>query len=346
MRRILLTGLLIGFLSPASPQFLEPSAADKAHMEWLRLAWSQTANDEKANFAWFAEIWPRTAPFDKTSAAWPSRMSSEAESAGDKARWDWLAAMWANADEAERAHWDWLASMWARASAAVRPGATRAEVLKVLKPQAHGGTSSSLMEQYVMGRCPFILVTALLDTEAQAFSADGSPDNSARIEKVVRQELWPFVPLKPDAADAQHCQQLREDWWQSTDTERAELARRAKEWSDTDSTKHEALARLAGMTFDEKLLWDWVAQRWNEAKAIRPGISEADLFAIFDHDGGMQVIPPGRWVLRRCSFIKIDVQFERNPEQPRPSDSLFRLPGYTVKTTTISEPRLEPAIWD
>ncbi len=314
-------------------------------MEWLTQAWSLTAGRQKANWEWFAEVWARAAPFDKTDGTWPSRMSSEAESAADKTRWGWLAAMSANADDTERAHWDWLAGMWARARAAVQPGTTRAEVLKVLKPRGYGGSSSSLTEQYVMGRCPFIVVTALLDAEAQAFST-GPPENSTRIVRIARQELWPYVPLKPDAADVQHCQQLREDWWRSSSTERAELARRAKEWSDTDSTKHEALAQLAGMALDEKLHWDWVGQRWNEAKAVRPGISEADLFVIFDIDGGGQVVPPERWGLRRCSFIKIDVQFEKNPVQPRPSGSLFRLPGYAVKTTAISEPRIEPAFYD
>jgi hypothetical protein len=103
LKRALAVGLFFGLLTPASPQFLalpkaseDPSPTDKAHMEWLLRAWSQTADSEKANWAWFAETWPQV-------------------DSVDRARRVWLEGKWANADENERAHWAWLGGMWARA---------------------------------------------------------------------------------------------------------------------------------------------------------------------------------------------------------------------------------------
>ena len=334
VRRMLAAGLFFGLLVPASPQFLtsptvaeEPNATDKAHMEWLMRAWSQTPDSEKANWAWFAETWPQADPVDKTRSAW-------------------LADIWANADESDRAHWAWLGSMWARARAAVQPGTARGDVLKMFRSNGYSLGSNQITELYVMAQCPFIMVTALVDTGTKGPLNAGPPDNSARIEKIVRQELWPYVPLKPDAADLQHCQQLRQEWWRSSDTEQAKLARRVKEWGDADSARRTDLARLAGMSPDDKLHWDWLGQRWDEAKAMRPGMSEAELSVVFESDGGLQTVPPQRWVLRRCNFIKLDVHFEQNPQQLGLSYSLFGLPSYSLKTTKISEPRIEPMAMD
>ena len=318
-------------------------------MEWLMRAWSQTADKEKANWAWFAETWAQAEPFDTTSGAWVSRMSSEAASTVEGTRLVWLAGIWANADESEREHWAWLGSMWARAKAAVQPGTARGDVVKVFRSDSYSGAapgSNRVTEQYVMGRCPFIIVTALEDAGTKGPSDGGPPENSARIEKIVRQELWPYVPLEADTGDERHCQQLRQEWWRSSDTEQAELARRAKEWGDADSARREDLARLAGMAAGEELHWNWLGQRWDEAKAMRPGLSEADLFVVFRPDGGLQPIPQEQWLLRRCNFIKIDVQFEKNPKQHDPPYTLFGLPSYSLKTTKISAPRIEPTVMD
>lgn len=330
IRSVMAVALLFGLLVPASPQFLtspeaaeEPNAADRAHMEWLMRAWSQTPDSEKANWVWFAETWPQADPVDKTRSVW-------------------LAGKWANADESERAHWVWLGSLWARARAAVQPGTTRGDVLRMFRSNGYSPGSNRITEQYVMRRCPFILVAALVDTGMKESLHAGPPGNSARIEKIVRQELWPYLPLKPDAGDTQRCQQL----WRSSDTERADLWRRVKEWGDAESARRKDLARLAGMSPDEELHWDWLGQRWDEAKAMRPGISEADLSVVFEPDGGLQPIPAQRWILRRCNFIKIDVQFEKNLQSHDPSYSLFSLPSYSLKTTKISEPRIEPMVMD
>lgn len=334
VKGMLAVGLLFGLLAPASPQFLtspkvaeEPNAADKAHMEWLVRAWSQTADNEKSNWAWFAETWPQADPVDKTRSAW-------------------LAGIWANADESDRAHWAWLGSMWARARAAVQPGTARGDVLKMFRSNGYSLGSNQITELYVMAQCPFIMVTALVDTGTKGPLNAGPPDNCARIEKIVSQELWPYVPLKPDAEDERHCRQLRLEWGRSSDTERAELARRAKEWGGADSARREDLARLAGMAPDERPHWDWLGQRWDEAKAMRPGTSEADLFVVFTPDDGLQSIPPQRWLLRRCDFIKIDVEFEQNPQQRGLSYSFLGPPSYWLKTTRVSEPRIEPMAMD
>ena len=100
------------------------------------------------------------------------------------------------------------------------------------------------------------------------------------------------------------------------------------------------------MSPDERLHWDWLGRRWDEAKAMRPGASEADLFVVFGIDGGLQSIPPQRWFLRRCDFIKIDVEFEKNPQQRGLSYSFFGPPSYSLKTSKISEPRIGPRAMD
>jgi len=85
---------------------------------------------------------------------------------------------------------------------------------------------------------------------------------------------------------------------------------------------------------------EWLAQSLEEAQTIKVGMSQAQLMKIFDLDGGLQ---PGGWSgrfsLRSCPFIMINVQF-RPPVSSNPSP-----PDDEVLIVKVSEPYLEsPAL--
>ena len=54
----------------------------------------------------------------------------------------------------------------------------------------------------------------------------------------------------------------------------------------------------------------WLEERYKEAISIKEGMTFADLFKSFEPDGGLQLMLPERYVLRSCSMIKVDVQFD------------------------------------
>jgi hypothetical protein len=79
-----------------------------------------------------------------------------------------------------------------------------------------------------------------------------------------------------------------------------------------------------------------------EADSVSVGMSRADLLKAFEPDGGLQRIPPVRYVLRSCSLIKVDVQFDISREaylSHRPADTY-------LKITAISKPYLESMIME
>jgi hypothetical protein len=71
----------------------------------------------------------------------------------------------------------------------------------------------------------------------------------------------------------------------------------------------------------------WLRDRLREARSIKAGVSKADLLKVFTPDGGLQPIPPERYVLRTCPYIKVDVQFQLPGKRPLakvPPDSELR----------------------
>ena len=54
----------------------------------------------------------------------------------------------------------------------------------------------------------------------------------------------------------------------------------------------------------------WLQERYFEALSIKEGMTRAELLKVFRMDGGLQLFLPGRYVLRRSNFIKVDVEFE------------------------------------
>jgi hypothetical protein len=94
-----------------------------------------------------------------------------------------------------------------------------------------------------------------------------------------------------------------------------------------------------------------------EAESVKAGMTRADLLMAFVPDGGMQFEPQTRFVLRRCSLIKVNVTFEfpknftqRDLAQMVHSDvadtgQSFPL-NSQIKITSVSTPYLEPMFMD
>ena len=88
--------------------------------------------------------------------------------------------------------------------------------------------------------------------------------------------------------------------------------------------------------------YKWLVERMQEADSVSVGMSRADLLKVFEPDGGLNRIPPVRYVLRSCPLIKVDVQFEISRERylsQRPADT-------ELKITAISKPYLESPIME
>ena len=65
-------------------------------------------------------------------------------------------------------------------------------------------------------------------------------------------------------------------------------------------------------------------------------MSRAELMKVFEEDGGLQRIPAGRYVLRSCRMIKVEVEFDVGYGQASGMQ-----PGEEVKIKGISKPYLE-----
>ena len=86
----------------------------------------------------------------------------------------------------------------------------------------------------------------------------------------------------------------------------------------------------------------WLLDRLREAVSIKAGMSKADLLEVFTPDGGLQRIPPERYILRTCYYIKVHVRFQLPGERP-----LAKVPPDSeLKILIISKPYLEPPIYE
>lgn len=80
----------------------------------------------------------------------------------------------------------------------------------------------------------------------------------------------------------------------------------------------------------------WLEERYKDATSIKPGMTRADLLKLFIEDGGLQSIPAGRYVLKTCQLIQIEVKFDTKygvAYKPVPDESL--------KIVEVSKPYLE-----
>ena len=94
------------------------------------------------------------------------------------------------------------------------------------------------------------------------------------------------------------------------------------------------------LTADEAKRWDWLGHLLDEAYSIQVGMSRADLLKVFEVDGGLQLVPPERYILRSCQMIKAKVQFEL----PKGTSRAKLPPDNEMKISAISKPYLERAI--
>jgi hypothetical protein len=81
---------------------------------------------------------------------------------------------------------------------------------------------------------------------------------------------------------------------------------------------------------------EWLEERYKEATSVRAGMSRAELMKVFEEDGGLQRIPAGRYVLRTCRMIKVEVEFDAEYGQ-----AYKEKPDRELKIKAISKPYLE-----
>ncbi len=85
----------------------------------------------------------------------------------------------------------------------------------------------------------------------------------------------------------------------------------------------------------------WIENVLQWTLRIRPGMTRKELLKVFTEEGGISSRDQRRYVLRRCPYIKVDVEFSISP---RDSDQLTEKPGDKIRR--ISKPYLEFSILD
>ncbi|RYG75022.1 hypothetical protein EON80_02025 [bacterium] len=86
---------------------------------------------------------------------------------------------------------------------------------------------------------------------------------------------------------------------------------------------------------------EWIAHSLREMQTIKPGMTGKQLLKVFTVEGGVQQIPPTRYVYRDCPMIKVDIEW-KNVHQPRPTQTHKK----TFVISKISKPYLEGSIVD
>ena len=84
--------------------------------------------------------------------------------------------------------------------------------------------------------------------------------------------------------------------------------------------------------------WLWLRERFDEAKAIKPGSTFAELTKHFALDGGLHGGETWRFVHDLAPQLKLDVTFEGEPD--------FGKPNPKLKIKTVSRPYLDHVILD
>jgi len=96
------------------------------------------------------------------------------------------------------------------------------------------------------------------------------------------------------------------------------------------------------VTQEEAKHYQWLLERLEETQSLRAGMTRADLLKVFEPDGGLQRIPPERYVLRSCYLIKVHVEFEF----PKGTSRTNLPPDTELKISAISKAYLEPMTMD
>ncbi len=82
----------------------------------------------------------------------------------------------------------------------------------------------------------------------------------------------------------------------------------------------------------------WIQHVLRSVSTIKPGMTRNRLSRLLDEDGGLQSRTHGRYVYRRCAYIKIDVEFSAVDEETNASPD--------DKIVTVSKPYLEYPTFD
>jgi len=96
---------------------------------------------------------------------------------------------------------------------------------------------------------------------------------------------------------------------------------------------------------DDDAHQQWLEARYKEAISIQPGMTRTDLMKLFFEEGGFQGgrlhTNAGRYVLKNCYFIHVDVTFDRPSGGPAGN-----LPDGDVKIVVVSKPYLARLVLD
>jgi len=106
--------------------------------------------------------------------------------------------------------------------------------------------------------------------------------------------------------------------------------------------------RVTVISQEEAKHLDWLVARIGEALSIKAGMSRADLLKVFQVEGGLQRIPPERYCLQSCVYIKVRVRFrvaktvspQPHVEPGKQYERLRSIPHTDWIIETISEPYL------
>lgn len=103
----------------------------------------------------------------------------------------------------------------------------------------------------------------------------------------------------------------------------------------------------------------WLEERLVEATSIEEGMTRAELLKVFTIDGGLQRLLPRRYVLKSCTMIKVEVEFDvaedANSKTIMPEDSRHEslsadkyefIPNDQIKIKRVSQPYLERGYTD
>ena len=124
-----------------------------------------------------------------------------------------------------------------------------------------------------------------------------------------------------------------------------------------------AMARHFHTTSTEQAHRQWLEERYAEATSIKEGMTRADVLKLFETDGGLQRLGvPERYVLKSCSMIKVDIEFDPpagikgellEPAEgvrvggAQPSERKRQIvPDTALKVKRVSRPYLEHFITD
>jgi hypothetical protein len=88
----------------------------------------------------------------------------------------------------------------------------------------------------------------------------------------------------------------------------------------------------------------WIDHVMRSIATIKPGMARKELFSVLTEDGGLSTRTQGRYVYKRCPYIKVDVEFSPVDEIGTGQDATPKNPD--DKIVKISRPYLEYSITD